>query len=732
VARSIDPMLRTFIHVPCITATVCMLFVAALSAAAQDEVRLFDATVRGNAMPGYYLMAPTNNEKLGFVDHGGWVLHRSPVRSPLNLQRHPDGTFTYFVPLVGHIRMDAAFAVAVDTIRASQGGTDFHEVKVLANGNYLVLSASPRRVDMSKLVQGGIDTATVLDAVVEEIEPDGDVVWRWNSKDHTNILDVTRGIDLQAPSIDYIHVNSLHVDADNNILISMRNFDEIGKIDRITGAFKWRLGGTESKNNQFTWLNDTVDGFRGFSRQHSIVRTAPDRIMIMDNGALKPTEYSRAVEYEINEVAKTVRRVWQYRPTPDVYARVMGSVDRLPNGGTLIGWGQNVARMALTELDSNGAVVYELRNAPGVNVSSYRVGKYPVKMTAARRRITSTGLHAFVSGDSTTGAAVSMHRLASARNITIERHRIGPLGATYVGASPAVVEPLRWTIRHDLAPTDSASLILRLADISAIRDPQLAVIWHRPLEGTGAFERRSGTVDHLTGTVTLSDLRSGEYIVAYDVGHQPDPVAPDSAARRIGIPVDLRWRRSIAADSFTVQIDTSPSFQGSPRTLLSTDTTIRLADLVGLTPYWWRVRAWQDATPGPWSRVMEFRTALSTPVIITPRQGAALEPEAVTVTWRRVPSATSYRVRARDGQGGWERRTSDTTITIDGIHGDADIEIDVTSEHECADDASSLHDASAPSDRTRAGARCGVRTRADAPALEKDLGSWRACAVYIL
>lgn len=673
-------MLRTFTDIWRIRLAIGLLGCWALTSSAQDEVRLFQPLVTGLATPGYYLLAPTNNEKLGLVDHGGWVVHRTPVRSALNLQRHPDGTYTYFTPGAGHVRMDSTFTVAIDTIQASDGGTDFHEVKILANGNYLVLGGSRRSVDMSKLVQGGVDTAKVLDAVIEEIEPDGDIVWRWNSKDHTSILDVTRGIDLTASTLDYIHVNSLHVDSDNNILISMRNFDEIGKIDRATGAFKWRLGGSESKNNQFTWLNDTVNGFRGFSHQHSIVRTAPNRIMIMDNGTLKPTEYSRAVEYELNETLKTIRRVWEYRHTPDVFVRVMGSVERLPNGGTLIGWGQNLDRMVLTELDSAGNVVFEMKNATGVNVASYRVGTYPLRMIADKRRVSAPGSYVLRSTDSSTGLTMHVHRVGAPRTVVAERHRMAPMGRTYQGAVPIDVDPVRWTIRHDISSSDSVRLTVALNAVHAVRDPRHALIWHRGRDGEGDLTLLSGAFDPAARSWTFDHALAGEYMVGYLIGTTPVPLSPDSGASNVDVEAPLQWSRSIAADSFTVELDTLPSFIGSPRSFTSMDTSWNPAVLRGAQEYWWRVRAWSNNVAGPWSSVMSFRTTLRRPLILRPLAGQLLVPERFDVAWRSVEHAQSYRVRVALSDRQIIRRTADTSVSVEGIPGDSVLQLDVTAE----------------------------------------------------
>ena len=45
---------------------------------------------------------------------------------------------------------------------------------------------------------------------------------------------------------DYLHLNSVEVDTDGNLLISARNTWTVYKVDRSTGAVLWRLGGKRS------------------------------------------------------------------------------------------------------------------------------------------------------------------------------------------------------------------------------------------------------------------------------------------------------------------------------------------------------------------------------------------------------------------------------------------------------------------------------------------------------
>jgi hypothetical protein len=161
--------------------------------------------------------------------------------------------------------------------------------------------------------------------------------------------------------VDYVHGNAIELDADGSLLVSSRHLDEITKISRATGEILWRLGGV---NNEFTFTNDPGH----FSQQHSIRRLANGHLLLYDNGNYHVPALSRAVEYAVDEVAKTATAVWEYRNSPDVYGGAMGSVERLANGNTVIGWGSTSP--ALTEVTSSGAEVFELTLPPAIY--SYR------------------------------------------------------------------------------------------------------------------------------------------------------------------------------------------------------------------------------------------------------------------------------------------------------------------------------------------------------------------------
>jgi hypothetical protein len=228
-----------------------------------------------------------------------------------------------------------------------------------------MLGYDPQIVDMSAIVPGGDPNATVIGAVIQELDRNKHVIFQWRTFDHFKVTDATRE-DFTASTIDYVHPNTIEIDTDGNLLLSSRHMDEITKIDRKTGSIIWRWGG---KNNQFKYPGDSV----GFSHQHTIRRTSSGSLLMLDNGNYRQSVYSSVVEYTLDEVAKTARLFWQYRHTPDVFAIAMGSVDRLSNGNTLIGWG--TTNPAITELRPDGSVAFELQLPD--SIVSYRVFRMP-------------------------------------------------------------------------------------------------------------------------------------------------------------------------------------------------------------------------------------------------------------------------------------------------------------------------------------------------------------------
>jgi hypothetical protein len=325
-------------------------------------------------------LVPSDDQYLLILsDSGAPIFDRKVLGLATDFKLQQNGNLTYFDNSRSvFYELDSNYTL-VDSFKCGNGyQTDNHELLILPNGHALLLGLDPQFVDMSKVVSGGNPAATVIGNVIQELDQDKNVVFQWRTFDHFQITDATHE-NLLAATIDYVHANAIDNDKDGNLLLSSRHLDEITKIDRQTGNVLWRWGGN---NNQFTFTNDQT----GFSHQHSIRRTPAGALMLFDDGDFHTPRFSRAVEYTMDEQTKSVTLTWQFRHSPDVYAAAMGSVERLPNGNTFIGWG--TGSPAVTEVRPDGGIAYELRLPD--SVVSYRAFRFPWKTASVATSVQST------------------------------------------------------------------------------------------------------------------------------------------------------------------------------------------------------------------------------------------------------------------------------------------------------------------------------------------------------
>lgn len=340
-----------------------------------DDFPVITVTVpASNTAPGYIFITsfagpglPTPAPYLMILDNQGepvFYQKQPPNQAGTDLKKQPNGWLTFYDRTIGKFRAIDETYTTVRIYGAIDRWTNHHDFQLLPNGHQLYLIYDPRVVDMSQVVPGGHPNATVYGLVVQEVDPNNRVVFEWSSWDHIAFTD--SNFDLTAQEVDLIHANAVEVDFDGNLLVSSRHLDEVTKIDRQTGAVIWRWGG---KRNQFTFVNDD----RRFSHLHDIRRLPNGHYTIYDNGNNLTPEYSRALEYVLDQENKTATLVWEYHNTPDTFGWGMGNVQRLPNGNTVIGWGTTTP--TLTEVTPDGRKAFEL--TMDQEHQSYRAFRFP-------------------------------------------------------------------------------------------------------------------------------------------------------------------------------------------------------------------------------------------------------------------------------------------------------------------------------------------------------------------
>ncbi len=336
-------------------------------------------TTLDNPSPGYIFVSsltfgddPPNSHYMMILDDTGAPVffQKAAGRFTMDFKKQPDGRLSYMVWGSKYFLMDNTYTV-VDSFWAQGFGTDVHDLQILPDGNALLMGVDDQKIDMSQIVTGGDPNATVFGLIIQEVDPDKNVVFQWRSWDHFDILDATQ-LDFTRSSIDYVHPNSIELDRDGHLLLSSRHLDEITKINRDTGDIIWRMGG---KNNEFTLVGDTL----WFSYQHSCRRLDSGTITLYDNGNFHDPPESRVIEYEVDEVNKTATRVWQFRNDPATLGIAMGNIQRLANGNSVIGWGST--HPGVTEVRPDGEKAFEMEFAD--KVFSYRAFRFEWEAVAA-------------------------------------------------------------------------------------------------------------------------------------------------------------------------------------------------------------------------------------------------------------------------------------------------------------------------------------------------------------
>ncbi len=251
---------------------------------------------------------------------------------------------------------------------------DNHDFLALENGNYVLFAYDAKPYAMDTVVTGGDPNAIVEGLIIQEMDSNHNLIFEWQSWDHFHVTDNQYFAPWTGSNIAFIHANSIDIDFDGHFLVSCRNLDEITKIHRTTGEVIWRWGGSQ---NDFIFTNDYP-----FTHQHTISSLGNNRYLMYDNGNfssqyLGTSNISRAVEYLLDTVLMTAEKVWEYVHPDSLYTPSIGSAQRLPNGNTLINFGNlqalNIGSI-VTEVDSNGQIVFQLEYDEGGNL--YRAQKF--------------------------------------------------------------------------------------------------------------------------------------------------------------------------------------------------------------------------------------------------------------------------------------------------------------------------------------------------------------------
>ncbi len=271
------------------------------------------------------------------------------------------------LPITGGMierRLDGSTARVLDTEGAP---SDFHDVLLLENGHYVLVTADYRTCD---LTAWGREPAECLFHEVQELTPEGEVVWRWRPEDDIPITETPprwrNEFDPVKNSVDPWHWNSIEWVGDGYI-VSLRHQDAIYKIDYATRDIAWKLGGTRTAKSLRVIGDPYFDLGSSISGQHD-ARLLPDgTISLFDNRTNSTNgQQPRSVRYRIDEAGRTATLVQSVSDPILAASPCCGSTRVLPGGNHVVGWGGGPW---FTENEPDGDQVFRI----GIAGMIYRV-----------------------------------------------------------------------------------------------------------------------------------------------------------------------------------------------------------------------------------------------------------------------------------------------------------------------------------------------------------------------
>lgn len=281
-----------------------------------------------------------------------------------------------------------------------------HDVVKLDNGNYAIATTKKN----SQIMWEGQMRNTVEDFFIE-IDASGNLVQEWDLRQNLDVYRQDLLPSLSFGLVDWFHQNALIYDkSDDTYILSGRN-QGIVKVDR-QNKVKWILAphkgwgragiganGPELDSLLLTAVNSSGTPYdtsvqngnaldAGFDwpwGQHAPVLLPNGNLALFDNGVNRtfsnPTpntpNYSRYVEYQIDETNMTVQQVRDYGTTrsTETFSWIVSDVDYLPNTGNVLfcpGVSDGFTTSRIVELTRpgmtpvfEGVLTYENERAPG-------------------------------------------------------------------------------------------------------------------------------------------------------------------------------------------------------------------------------------------------------------------------------------------------------------------------------------------------------------------------------
>jgi hypothetical protein len=247
---------------------------------------------------------------------------------------------------------------------------DLHDMTITPQGTALFTIYNPIIVDASSA--HGAKQQRVLEPVIQEVDiATGTLLFEWHGLPSIALNESYQPVPKRGTdTFDYVHVNSVGLDHDGNLLVSGRHTWSVYKIDHTSGVLDWRLGG---KKNSFTMPASATSAW-----QHDARANTDGTLSIFDNGAAGATKThkTRGLVLAVDEQQMTAT-LRQSDPAPGkVESTSQGSFRLLADGNYLAGWGD---QPEYSEFAPDGSMVYDVKlpSSAAGPITSYRAVAAP-------------------------------------------------------------------------------------------------------------------------------------------------------------------------------------------------------------------------------------------------------------------------------------------------------------------------------------------------------------------
>ena len=251
---------------------------------------------------------------------------------------------------------DGVVPIATDLIH--------HQIQELPSGNLLTLGTEVRHFESYPSDYQDPEArgpGNIVAGIILEFTRDGTMVHEWKLLDILDPYRITYGSlagywsregydHVEGGTYDWGHSNGIVYDArDDSYIVSFRHQDAVVKIDRQTGELVWIMGDPTGWSDEWQQYLLRPEGELTWPYHvHAPALTPDGNLILFDNGnyraqpparRMAPEDsYSRAVEFAIDEEARTVRQVWSYGGpgSEHFYSAFVSDADRLPATGNVL------------------------------------------------------------------------------------------------------------------------------------------------------------------------------------------------------------------------------------------------------------------------------------------------------------------------------------------------------------------------------------------------------------